>query len=112
MKAAVVMLALFSSTAWAAFDPPDTAGCKQKFDRVACRTDNNVKGVCTPQMVNTPDFSVPSPPKFTMLQTMVCVATPSVYSWKDFATGCGIALVLCVLVLLKLFRRRALIHLE
>lgn len=102
------MLALVGASAWGAFEPPNTAGCRDKFDQVPCRTDGDAKGLCTTQLINTPDFSQPGPPKFSDVPTRVCVAAPSTHSVKDYLLVVVAALVVFCLILFNLFRRRTL----
>ncbi|MBS1150080.1 MAG: hypothetical protein H6Q89_1778 [Myxococcaceae bacterium] len=99
---------LLAATAWAAFAPPDTAGCREKFDKVACLTDTGLKGTCHSRPVNTPDFSVPGPPKFKVLPTMVCVATETKYSIKDVLGALLAGAVVFALFIYNMFRRRTL----
>jgi hypothetical protein len=105
---ALLALVLLGSSAWAAMDPPNTAGCREKFDQVACRTDQDEKGTCINQMINTPDFSQPGPPKFKMMPTMVCVAAPVTRSIKDYFLVLVSAVVIFGLVIYNLFRRKTL----
>ncbi len=85
---------------------PDTAGCQGKAPTLNCRTDSGAKGLCTKQQVNTPDFSQPGPPKFAMVEQLVCVHTPPKYGVGDLVTFFVLALVLVGLVSYNLARKK------
>jgi hypothetical protein len=90
------------------FEQPNSAGCRDRFEKAPCRTDDDLKGVCTPQRINTPDFSQPGPPKFNEVEIGVCVALPTPHPFKDYPLLVVVALVVVALVLFNLFRRRTL----
>lgn len=109
MKGALLALMLTSAPGRPAFDPPNTAGCRDKFDEVACRTDADKKGTCISQLINTPDFSVPGPPKFSQVPTRVCVATATAgHSLEDLLAVFATAAIVLGLVVYNMFRRRSL----
>ena len=108
MKRSLLGLLLISGPAWAGLDPPDTVGCHDRFDKMSFFTDKDEKGTCVSQMINTPDFSVPGPPTFKVVATLVCVASPRKHAAKDFFAVVGGAFVVFGLIIYNLFRRRTL----
>ena len=85
-----------------------TLDCRDKFEKVACWTDNGHKGKCEKKPVNTPDFSVPGPPKFTVIDTLVCVALPEEHPVRNLLYVVGGTVVALLLVVYNLFRKRSL----
>lgn len=85
---------------------PDTAGCTSKAPTLKCFTDSGAKGVCEQQQVNTPDFSQPGPPTFSMKEHLVCVAAKPKYDAEDLVTFFIVAIVVVGLVSYNLVRKK------
>ena len=102
------LLILISSLASTVSDPLDSKGCRGKVADSPCRNDADLKGTCLSLDLNIPDFSVPGPPTFTMVPTMVCIATKNEHPLEDLLAAVLVAGLLIAGVLYKMFSRRSL----